>query len=413
MVEVIADLEKKRKNHLRLIKKFAASITNKYSIEEVLADVANNIISKLDFEDCYMYTLDQKNDVLIQKAAQGAKVSKTPVIEGEIKLPVKKGIVGKSVRSGKSIVIKDLSRSKNYIMEDTDWKSELVIPIKSDGNVLGIIDCYSSEKSFFTADHLHLLETISAIISSKMMLLKAYDAVKSQAADLEIINSQYRQSAYVISHDFKSPLANIRGLIEIYNMNETDSLEEKAKIVGMIKDAVDKLEGKVDDLNKVIAARNEPSKTARVVNLSRLLEGIKMGIALQIKDSGAIISSDFNEVKSIKYPRSYLESIMVNLITNAIKYRSKKRTPEIEIVAKRMNEFVVLSVKDNGLGINLEKHGKKLFQLFQRFNYKVEGRGLGLNIVKSQLESLGGKIEVESTVGVGTTFYAYLKDLSE
>jgi signal transduction histidine kinase len=138
-----------------------------------------------------------------------------------------------------------------------------------------------------------------------------------------------------------------------------------------------------------------------------------MGIAMQLKDSKAEIIENFEEVKSIKYPRSYLESIMLNLITNAIKYKSSKRSPVIHVNTKRVGDFVKLTVSDNGIGIDLDKHGAQLFQLFKRFNHKVEGRGLGLNIVKSQVESLGGKIEVESIPKQGTKFNVYLKDFKE
>ena len=408
------DLEKERKDQLQIIKKFAASLTDKNTVEEIIWDVANNVISKLGFIDCVIYLIDAEKEILVQKAAYGPKSPKPYTIKDPIILALGEGIVGKVAATGKSKIVDDVSLNPDYVVDDEPRLSEIAVPILVQEQVIGVIDSEHLEKGFFKEEHLLLLETIAAIIGSKVLMLRAYDTLKVQTRDLQIINSLYKQSTFVISHDIKSPLANIRGLIEIYRLNQKNGeLEENDQIIALIESSVKKLTSKVDDLNKVIDARNEPSKTAETINFSQLIYNIKMVISLEIRNKNAIIKEDFSEAESVRYPRSYLESIILNLLTNAIKYKAKERDPEINLKTEKIPGYTVLTVSDNGIGIDLKKHGDKIFRLFQRFHRTVEGKGLGLNLVKSQVESLGGKIEVDSTVGKGTVFKVYLKDLGE
>ena len=409
---MIMDLEKKRKGQLQIIKKFAASLTDKNTVDEIIWDVAKNVISKLGFIDCVIYLIDAEKETLVQKAAYGPKSPSPYVISNPITLPLGQGIVGKVAASGKSTIVDDVSLDPDYVVDDERRASEISVPILVQDQVIGVIDSEHPEKGFFKEEHLHLLETIAAIIGSKVLMLRAYDTLKVQTRDLQIINSQYKQSAFVISHDIKSPLANIKGLIDIYRLNQKNGDdEENDQVIALIESSVKKLTSKIDDLNKVIEARDEPSKTAKTINFSQLIHNIKMVITLEVRNKNAIIQEDFSEVENIKYPPSYLESIILNLLTNAIKYKAKDRDPIIKVKTEKVPGHTLLTVSDNGIGIDLEKNGDRLFRLFQRFHRHVEGKGLGLNIVKSQVESLGGRIEVESEVGKGTVFKVYLKDL--
>jgi signal transduction histidine kinase len=109
----------------------------------------------------------------------------------------------------------------------------------------------------------------------------------------------------------------------------------------------------------------------------------------------------------VRFPALHLQNILQNLITNAIKYRKPDVDPVIEIKSRRLKEFIRLEVSDNGSGLDLDQHGKKLFGLFKRFHLNTEGKGIGLYITKSIIENYQGKIEVESTPGEGTSFRIY------
>ncbi|MGJ8734215.1 MAG: sensor histidine kinase, partial [Cellulophaga sp.] len=124
----------------------------------------------------------------------------------------------------------------------------------------------------------------------------------------------------------------------------------------------------------------------------------------EIHETGAIIKSDFTNVPTILYSKVYLESIFLNLVSNALKYRSPDRTPEITLKSFLVRNRVTLTIEDNGLGIDLERHGHKLFGLNKVFHRHPQAKGIGLFMTKVQIESLGGTITAESTVNKGTTF---------
>ncbi|MGB2759264.1 MAG: ATP-binding protein, partial [Maribacter stanieri] len=123
-----------------------------------------------------------------------------------------------------------------------------------------------------------------------------------------------------------------------------------------------------------------------------------------ILKSGAVINGDFSEFSDILYNRIYMESIFLNLIGNAIKYRAEDRTPEILITSRVEYGKNIVTFKDNGLGINLERHGHKLFGLNKVFHRHPDAKGVGLFLTKTQIESLGGTITATSEVNVGTIF---------
>ncbi|HEY4650328.1 MAG TPA: ATP-binding protein, partial [Pontibacter sp.] len=128
-----------------------------------------------------------------------------------------------------------------------------------------------------------------------------------------------------------------------------------------------------------------------------------------INETGAHIETNF-EVEAILYARKNLRSIMYNLVSNAVKYRSEERAPSVRVSTYRKNDFVVLEIADNGLGIRKEQQ-HKLFSMFKRLHKHVEGTGIGLYIVKRIIENNGGRIEVESEYDKGTTFRVYFREV--
>jgi len=140
------------------------------------------------------------------------------------------------------------------------------------------------------------------------------------------------------------------------------------------------------------------------LNLNTFLNQTLEVLSKEIKDNKVIIVNKISEKETIKFNPAYLESLFLNFTTNAIKYSHPDRTPEINYSSSKENGKVVLMIQDNGLGINLEKHGEKLFGMYKTFHKNDNARGIGLFITKNQIESMGGTIEVESKVNVGTTF---------
>jgi light-regulated signal transduction histidine kinase (bacteriophytochrome) len=141
-----------------------------------------------------------------------------------------------------------------------------------------------------------------------------------------------------------------------------------------------------------------------MVFFEKVLENVKSTLRRTLVDTRSEIFTDFSEVPSIAYIPSYLESILVNLITNAIKYRHPERSPVIEIYTYIENDSTFLMVKDNGVGIDLEKYGNRIFHIYQTFHNHKDAEGVGLFLVRNKIESLQGSIAVQSEVDKGSTF---------
>lgn len=226
--------------------------------------------------------------------------------------------------------------------------------------------------------------------------------------DLSNKFNELMQFNYIVSHNLRSPIANILGLSNLLTMSNVQE-DEKQKMFEHIHTAATNMDGLIKDLNVILSIRSSINVTKEKVLIKSLIKSIKHTLELQIMESNAQITMEFEDNATELFTvKSYLESILYNLINNAIKFHSSERLPKIIISSKRENGDLVISVSDNGKGIDLKRHGKQIFGLYKRFHLEVEGQGLGLVITKSQVEALGGKITVESEVNVGTKFMVRL-----
>lgn len=145
------------------------------------------------------------------------------------------------------------------------------------------------------------------------------------------------------------------------------------------------------------------------LNLYAYIEMALHNIIAMTQNTQATIYNEIDEDVYVKGIPAYLDSIILNFLTNAIKYRSKKRAPIIELKSEIEDDYVVFKIKDNGLGMDMEKYGKNIFEMYKTFHFNEDAIGIGLFITKNHIESLGGKVTVTSEVDVGTTFLVYLK----
>jgi signal transduction histidine kinase len=185
---------------------------------------------------------------------------------------------------------------------------------------------------------------------------------------------------------------------------------EKQKILGMLDNASVNLLDTIDNLNEVLAINANINVEKKVINLFEKLKSVEKNLADVINENQAQIESDFLLNDTITTVPAYLESILMNFITNGIKYRHPNRKPIILLSLEKGKPFTILTIKDNGLGIDLKKYGNKLFGMYKTFHTHENARGMGLYITKNQIEAMGGRIEVESNVGVGTTFKIYFNE---
>jgi signal transduction histidine kinase len=163
------------------------------------------------------------------------------------------------------------------------------------------------------------------------------------------------------------------------------------------------------DLTQILGIQKMNTLILGEIQLDLLLHKILKTLEDEIRTTQTTIEFDFFAVNSITSLLPYVESIFYNLISNAIKYRHPERFPRIVIQTKLANGYVQIDFTDNGLGIDTDKHREYLFNLYKRFHFHVEGKGMGLYLVKTQVEALGGRIEIVSKVNEGTVFSIYLR----
>ncbi len=215
-------------------------------------------------------------------------------------------------------------------------------------------------------------------------------------------NKQLQDFAHIISHNLRSPVSNLNSLVNFYK--EEKSSEGKEVIMGMFETTVLKLEETLNNLLEILRIRHDSIKKRKNIKFVQVFEKIKAIFAAQIMESGAEVSADFSQAPDIEYSPIYLESIMQNLLSNALKYSSDKRKPIIHFKTEFSGENIVLTICDNGLGIDLKRNAKHLFGLHKTFHQHTDAKGVGLFITKSQVEAMGGEISAKSQVDKGTEF---------
>jgi PAS domain S-box-containing protein len=240
--------------------------------------------------------------------------------------------------------------------------------------------------------------------------LKALNkTLKKNSRELAISYKGLEQFSYIISHNLRAPLANIIGIAEAMQ-DENYTPEELREFVALFSNSAFKLDTVIKDLNHILHTRNNLIDSKKPVCFSELVEDIKISILSVIADESVIIQTDFSQVNELLTTKSYLYSIFHNLITNSIKYKQPDVHPIICIQSKRLNDNIILSFKDNGIGIDLSNKGDEVFGLYKRFHHHIEGKGMGLFMVKTQVEIIGGTIEIISEVNKGTEFIITLPE---
>lgn len=232
---------------------------------------------------------------------------------------------------------------------------------------------------------------------------RAEDERNRIVADIMQRNVDLEQFSYIVSHNLRAPVANIMGLTELFALSETANPEEK-EIAGLLSMSAEKLDNVVRDLNQILQVRQGVNYQRTTVHLSDLLQDIRTNIADLIKTENVTLTGDFSQLDELVTIKSYMHSVFYNLITNSIKYRRANVAPVIEISSIRHKDAFELVFRDNGLGLDIKKVEKQLFGLYKRFHMDIDGKGMGLYMVKTQVQLLGGRINVTSEVNKGTEF---------
>jgi len=220
-------------------------------------------------------------------------------------------------------------------------------------------------------------------------------------------NTRLEQFAFIISHNLRAPMARLVGLSSILHFAK-DPIETSEIVRLMVKSTHD-LDQVIKDLTLILGIQKMNTKILSEIELASLLKKVLTTLETEISETKTKVISDFSRLNDVTSLHPYMESIFYNLLSNAIKYRHPDRPPVIHVSSKVVDEYGLITFEDNGLGIDVEKYKDNLFNLYKRFHFHTEGKGMGLYLVKTQLTALGGKIEVDSKVDEGTRFNIYLK----
>jgi PAS domain S-box-containing protein len=371
---------------------FIKDITQKKQAETQLRELQSRFESIINSAmDAIITTDEHKNIVLFNQAAENMFGYRAA------------DIIGKPIRQ---LIPQSLYQPHaqdngfGYIASSKDDPNKNLYGLRADGNNFpieaSVSDLNLGEKQYSTI-----------IIRDITLRIKAEKQEKQLNNELINQNQQLQQFGYITSHNLRAPIANILGLTQIFNTQDlVDPINQIA--IENIRKATIKLDDIIKDLNEILVYQKAINTSREWIRLKDVLNDIKISIAQHIEDSNAQLTTNFSKVEKLYSVKSYINSIFQNMLTNAIKYRKPGVVPKICVSTTLVEEYICLSFSDNGLGIDLEKNKEKIFGMYKRFHVHVEGKGLGLHLVKTQVEALNGKIEVESVLGEGTCFKIFL-----
>jgi len=236
-------------------------------------------------------------------------------------------------------------------------------------------------------------------------------AEKEKAELLENVLKQNRELedfAFVISHRLRSHSSKLSTVAHVFkNPSANESLQKE--LIKEVEKEAHLLDETLKELTEIIGINDNKSTDIETLNLQTIIESAISNLQTAIENCNATVEVSIDSSIQVYAVKSYLQNICFQLLDNALKFRTKKKQLVIRIVAEENDENVKLSITDNGIGIDLERHQNKLFGIYRKFHTHIEGKGIGLHLAKKQLELMGGKIEVQSMLNEGTQFNVYLK----
>ncbi len=388
----------RKERFLSVIGNFAGSLLYQNTVSDIVWSVAKNAVAKLEYVDCVVYLMNDSKTHLIQKAAHGPKNPIELDIKNPILIPVGEGIVGTVALTKKPEIIYDTRRDERYIIDDAMRLSEIAVPIiNTDGEVIGVIDSEHPSACFYSEEDLEMLTAIASMTATKLM--QAYTQ-----ADLKRSNMDLEQFAYAASHDLQEPLRMIISYGQLLNKRYGKALDEEGlTYLDFMTDGALRMHGLVKDL-LLYSRINRTEEAIKQMDAQKLLDLVLHALQNKIAEKNVRIEADLPYV--VRGKLTELSRIFLNLISNAIKFAKKDEAPYIQIQMQNEVNNYLFSFADKGIGIASDYH-QKIFTIFKRLHQRseYEGTGIGLAICKKIVENWGGRIWVESEVGVGSTFY--------
>ncbi len=288
----------------------------------------------------------------------------------------------KTISSGKVWRGELHNRKKNG---ELFWESASISPVLNND---GMITNYLAVKEDTTEEHNNL------------------EKIKSLLAIEEKQNESLRNFTHIVSHNLRIHTANMLGVLMFFETEDPETYRNQ--FVQMLKSSADNLEVTIGHLNEVLDIKLNKDLEWVTLDLHEAMDKAIAGIGLMAKKNKVDIINDVPEKARIHAVSAYLDSIIMSLLSNAVLYHSAERNAFVRITENSTEEHVVISFEDNGIGIDMNRHGGKIFQMYKRLHEGSNSVGLGLFITKHQVEAMGGRVEVESELNRGSVFRIYL-----
>ena len=257
-------------------------------------------------------------------------------------------------------------------------------------------------KAFTTIDDFGNSTKVTGVVQNIDQSKQKENEIKSSFELVNHQNKRLQNFTYIVSHNLRSHASNLQFLVNLYD--ESGEHGDGKEIFSHIKTISNSLNTTIEHLNQIVKIENEVGQQRQLIKFETLFINILNVLESNIQAANAIVSYDFSNCPDVDYIPAYLESIFHNLLTNALKYRHPERQAIIKCESTRKNENVYLTFEDNGIGIDMERYGQKIFGMYQTFHNNPDSQGIGLFITRNQIEALGGFIHVESAINVGTKF---------
>lgn len=256
--------------------------------------------------------------------------------------------------------------------------------------------------AFTTVDEYGKVQLVKGIIQNIDQVKRRETELLDSFKFVDHQNKRLQNFAYMVSHNLRSHANNLQYLVRLYQ--ESEEPDEQKEIFKHIFAISNSLNTTIEHLNQIVKIESDIKQERQLTEIEPVFKNVLNALESNIQLADAQIHYDFSACPAIMYIPAYLESIFHNLVTNSLKYGHPERKVVISCYSKEDNGNVYIIFEDNGTGIDLERYGKKLFGMYQTFHKNTDSKGIGLFITRNQIEAMGGNIEVESTLNVGTKF---------
>jgi len=365
-------LDRRRKKRIdNTIDYFANSQYGSNSVNEICWDIARNCISQLELEDCVVYLVDEKKNVLIQKAAYGPKNPKEHDIINPIEIGMGKGIVGAAAQSAKAVLVKDTSRDSRYIVDDEQRLSELAVPIVHEGKAIGVIDTEHPKRNYFTEDHVKALTTIAAICSNKIAEAKAEEAAKQSGMQLLEIKKLLAESQLMALRAQMNPHFVFNCLNSIQECIVTQKYGEASLYLNKFSKLFRSV---LNNSGRVLITLQEEIE---VLDLYLALEYMRFEKSFRF----TIHIEEDMETDEILVPAMLLQPYVENALWHGLMHKTGDR--QLYIGFKKLNDDVFeCEIDDNGIG------RKKALELKEQQSKTKRHVSKGMSISKDRIDIL-------------------------